>query len=282
VELEQRIIDAMGQFTEAEFLNPLQSMLREFSDRYTISEKLREVAHIPPQVRVAILSKFHWKKILVHGELFPQFDVWRTALNIEYRKIRNNCKLVWCDPNSLVEVRIKLDDHLLLFLFNGTQFAAVRLIFKQPRTLEGLRAKINVDDLPEQISTLVGAGLLIEDPQFTYTFNLRLDFGVNRNYAKKYTSAANLEMLRLKEEGKKWAIKARIMRLVKPAKNGVPIQHVLNDVKGALEKFWTIDREMIRAQMKELEVLKYMRVEQKEREHGDLLVYVPDTTSQAE
>jgi hypothetical protein len=40
------------------------------------------------------------------------------------------------------------------------------------------------------------------------------------------------------------------MHLVKAAKTGIPIQHVLNDVKEALEKFFTIDREMIRAQMK--------------------------------
>jgi hypothetical protein len=233
---------------------------------------------IPEQVRIAIFSQFNWKKILTHGILFPWFAVMRQRLDVEYRKLRPNCQLIWCDPSSLVQVRMMFEGgRELLFLFNGTQFATIRLVMKEPRALEYLRARIHVDDLQEQLSTMVGTKLIVERPGKVYEFNRDLDIGVNRNFAKKYTSAANLQLLRMKEEAKKVAIRSRIVLIVKRAReSGLQIRAVINDVKTQLDRFFPVDIEMVRGQMKELEVMKYMKVEEKGRDKGGVLVYLPD------
>jgi hypothetical protein len=191
--------------------------------------------------------------------------------------------LVWCDPSSVVEVKIVLDGRPLLFLFNGTQFAAVRLVFNEPRSLEHLRTRIHVDDLDEQLATLVDLGVFIESSGKIYDFNRRLDLGINRNFARKYTSAANLELMRMKEDDKKAAIRSRIVLLVKRAREtGLPIRTVINDVKTTLDRHFPVDIEMVRGQMKELEVLKYMKVEERGRDKGGVLVYLPDSNALAD
>jgi hypothetical protein len=65
--------------------------------------------------------------------------------------------------------------------------------------------------------------------------------------------------------------------IVKRAReSGLQIRAVINDVKTQLDRFFPVDIEMVRGQMKELEVMKYMRVEEKGREKGGVLVYVKD------
>jgi hypothetical protein len=162
IELERRLVDAMGQFTEAEFLSPLQPWLREFSDRYVEFERIHTQARIRPRIRIASLLQFHWKNILARGALFSKFDRLREAVEIEYAKLHEKTNLICCDPSSVIELKLVLDGRSLLSLFNSAQFAAVRLIFEQLRSLEWLSAWVTVDDLPEQLATLVAARLLIE------------------------------------------------------------------------------------------------------------------------
>jgi hypothetical protein len=267
----------MGQFIEAEFLSPLQMILREFGDRYLVSEGMRAAAQVPTGIRVAILSQTRWKKVVTQGFLLRQFDPIRTRLSEEYRKTHAQSHLLWCDPSSVVEVRIVVDRRPLLFLFNGVQFAAVKKIFKRPHAIEKLRASIPMDDLAEQLATLVDAGLITEGEERSdqtqgmtkvYAFNHKLDLNVNRNFAKKHTSAENLGLMEMKEFDRKQAVQSYIVRVIKASRGGISPQELQNTVKRDIEPFFPVDREMIREQTRELEVLQYIQLDQKEGEGG--------------
>jgi hypothetical protein len=277
VDLEKRLIDAMGQFIEAEFLSPLQMILREFGGRYAAFESMQPVVKVPTGIRVAILSQTRWKKVVTQGCLIRQFDPIRTKLSDEYRKTHTQSHLIWCDPSSVVEVRVVVDGRPLFFLFNGVQFAAVKKIFKRSHSIEKLQASIPMDDLAEQLATLVGAGLIIEVEQLNdetqkmtkvYLFNHKLDLNVNRNFAKKHTSAENLGLMEMKEFDRKQAVQSYIVRVIKASRGGISPQELQNTVKRDLEPFFPVDREMIREQTRELEVLQYIQLDQKEGEGG--------------
>jgi hypothetical protein len=83
--------------------------------------------------------------------------------------------------------------------------------------------------------------------------------------------------MRMKEDDKRSAIRCRIVLLVKRAGEvGLLIRAVIKDVMTALDQFFPVDIETVRQQMKELEVRKYMKVEEKGRDKGGVLVYLPD------
>jgi hypothetical protein len=56
-------------------------------------------------------------------------------------------------------------------IFNSIQFVVFRLISVHPQTLDDLRARIPVGDLPEQVPMLITAGIPVESPNKLYSFN---------------------------------------------------------------------------------------------------------------
>jgi hypothetical protein len=283
VDLERQLIDAMGQFTETEYLSPLQSMLSEFAARYDDFEEARKPYGIPDAMAIAVLSMSKWKSIIRQGVLFDQYASVRRDFEVYYARKHSQTHLIWCDPSSIIQVRMRLGGHDLLFLFNGMQWAIVICLINQRSgcTIDQLSGTIRGDDLSEQISTLVKHGLVLcDEPSQTYQFNENLDLQINRNFAKKYTSAENLNLLQIKEESQKQAIRACIVSVVKARTGQLDMGGLVQEVRRRTLNYFPVDAPKVRAETQVLETLRYIKIT-KVNDH-DVFEFVPATGPEAD
>lgn len=265
VDLEGSLIDSMGQFTESQYITPLQDMLKEFRERFNMFEEFSQKgANFDPICRFAILPNSRWKQIVQRGELkaFDQFSSTRNLFKEYFSQAKKNNKLIWCDPSSVVEVKMMIEKKELLFLFNGVQFAIIKELLQAPIAMNGLVKMIQTDDLQEQINTLLESGLIVnyENKKDMYQFNDKLDEKINRNFAKKHTSAENLAINQMKEMDRRKAINSMIVRKVKESgRNGIKMKDLVKYVQDKSISYFSINPEVIRDQARELEITKYIK-----------------------
>jgi hypothetical protein len=261
VELERQIIDLMGQLTDSEFLMPLLSILTEFAARYDDFALARQECQIPDPIQIAVLSFGRWATIAREGKLLPQYDNVRTSFERYYAGHRKNCHLIWCDPSSVLQVKVHLGEHDLLFLFNGVQFAIMDILRERSATLQDLQWSIRVDDLPEQVAALVAAGMIVDD-EGELSFNRKLDLKANRNFAREYTSAENFALLEMKELVRNEAIKAIIVTAVKRSSpRGISMSDLVHQVSLIRRSHgFQVDATQIREQTKVLEVMQFVKM----------------------
>lgn len=261
VELERSLVDAMGQYTEAEYISPLQNMLKEFADRYNMFEQASKWVDFGPGVRIALLSNIRWKPIVTRGVLFHEMDSIRRKFEDQFMKCHRNSQVIWCDPSSVVEVQIVIDGEPLLFLFNGVQYAIVRKVLSGPARWIDFVGAIQVDDLHEQVATLVETGLICEsEHKTTYTFTPKYDKSTYRNFAQKYKSAANLALLDMKEQDRKRALASMIVSVVKAAgEKGIKIKEIISQVQRRAFRYFPVTPDMVREEARILEVTKYIK-----------------------
>ena len=277
VELEQALVDSMGQYTEAEYISPLQVMLREFADRYSLFEQIAKLegrSAFPPGIRIAVLPNVHWKRIVQRGILFHDYDDARRKFEERFCSLRKSSQLIWCDPSSVLEVQIVVEGRPLLFLFNGVQYMIMRRIVQGPVVLNDLLKDMTVDDLHEQLTTLVESGLLeVSEDKTTYKFTSHYDQSLYRNFARKYKSAANIALMEMKEEARKKAIDSMIVQVVKQAQApGIKMQELISQVQTRAIKYFSVTPELIRERTRYLERTKYI----KQGDARDRFVYCPE------
>jgi hypothetical protein len=273
VDLERQIVDSMGQFTEAEFLQPLQTKLTEFAGRYDDYNMAKDEFHIPEPIRIAVLSFARWREILRQGVLFPQYSAVRSAFERHYVARHKSSHLIWCDPSSVLQVRMNLGGPDLLFLFNGVQFAILNILRNAPAKMDDLEAAMQVDDLPEQIATLVSGGMVIDDGG-VFSFNRNVNVNLNRNFARKYTSAQNVALLQQKEEDRNDVLKCLIVTAVKRNMPlGISIPVLVHQVSTIASHWFQVNANKVREQTRVLEVLRYIEMV-KSPEGKDLLKFL--------
>ncbi|OHT12313.1 hypothetical protein TRFO_17894 [Tritrichomonas foetus] len=277
VELERTLIDSMGQYTESEYIAPLQSMLKEFAERYDNFKRISKTTSFPCQMKIAVLSNLRWKQIVRRGKLpfFDEFKKYREIFESKFKENNQNSSLIWCDPSSVVEVKLPVNGRDMLFLFNGVQYTIVRILFAGASTYANLVKYIHVEDLQEQLSTLVDAGLVKKHPQAkdTYYFSFMIDPRMNRNFAKKYTSAENIAIMQMKEFDRKKAVNSMIVRLLKKCgPQGMKVKEIVKFVSKESIEYFTISKDVIREQIRELEITKYIKFKP---DDDDILIYCP-------
>jgi len=265
VDLESSLIDSMGQYMEAEYISPLQEMLREFSGRFIYDNKYRQKAKLPEQMHVLVLSNSRWKQIVQRGKLpfFHDFEHARKRFEKEFNKENGNKTLIWCDPSSVIEVQMEVNGRMYPFLFNGVQFSIVKMLLNGKKTFNQLIKEIHVEDLEEQLATLVESGLISNYPEEKEFYVLTPSLNGNRNYAKRFTSAENMAMMQMKDMDRRKAIECAIIKCIKKKKDGAQIQEIVNDVTQQLIKVFSADSEMIIEQVRSLEIKKFIAIQDK-------------------
>lgn len=265
VESEKLLIDALGQYAESEFIRNIQELLVEFAGRYTYFYEISKISKLsfPPQLSIAVLSNTRWKQIVQRGKLnfFHQFEPARKFFEDNFKKQKANSNLIWCDPSSVVEIRLRLGQRFDLFLFNGVQYSIIRLILLGSNNYQKFVKLIVVEDLPEQLSTLVDTGLvqLIPGTKDQYKLAESINEKMNRNFALKFTSAENLALLKMKEFDRRKAVNSMIVKAVKQAGgNGIKMSEIIRRVLADASKYFSVPSELIREQARELEVTKYI------------------------
>ena len=266
VELEQSLINSMGQYTEYELIEPLKKVVHEFAHRFDFFDEVKNRIKAPSHVKISILSNQLWKTIVKRGRLsaLSEFDPVKRSFEAEYKKKYKNQTIVWCDPSSVVEVKTKLANAKQpeLFLFNGVQFSMLKLFEKAygPVELTQLIAYGQTEDAAEQVEALVNAGLLIPvEGKNSYNLAKSVPISVNRNFAKKYTSAENIALRQLKDEDIGHSVACCIVRLLKHNSNGLTSDDIVHQVTNETIKYFSVQHETIREQIRDLEIKKFIR-----------------------
>ena len=262
VELEINLLDSMGQITETEFIKPIQFLVRDFSKRYEDFEKIKEKVDFPPIMSVAVLDVARWEKVVQRGNLsfFNSFQSFKDSFEVEYQKLHENRHLFWCDPSSVIEIKFIINGKDTLFLFNGVQYSIVSMLLSNSYCDESdMVAQIQVDDLTDQLSTLVEVGLVKKHPNKTDAYYLtnELDSTLNRNFAKMYTSAENNALIKMKEFDHRKAINCMICKLLKK-KGAMTMKDIAKTVEEKAVRYFNINQEIIIQQARELEITKYI------------------------
>lgn len=283
VEHERTLINAMGQFTESDYIKPLQDMLKEFASRYDDFNKIFELSKkeknftFNDNMKIAVLSNTRWKQIVQRGK-FPFFEEFENSRNYFERKFiesKANSLLFWCDPASVVEVKLKMNGRYDFFLFNGVQYGIVRLLLRGENTYQDFIKYIKVEDLQEQLSTLVDTGLVkpLPNKPNTYLLSSTIDERLYRNFAKKFTSAENIAIMKMKELDRKNAVNTMIVSQVKKAgPNGIKITNLIKVVQKISIRFFSIPPDFIREQIRKLEITKYIKLKD---DTDDIYVFNP-------
>ena len=102
----------------------------------------------------------------------------------------------------------------------GISGTHVKMLLDGKKTFNQLIKEIHVEDLEEQIATLVESGLISNDPDAKEFYVLTPSLNGNRNYAKRFTSAENMAMMQMKDMDRRKAIECAIIRCIKKKKNG--------------------------------------------------------------
>lgn len=281
VELERTLIDSMGQYTERDYIYPLQEMLKEFASRYDDYQKIQQSTNyqIPREIKIAVLSNTRWKHIVQRGILpfFEEFRPYREFFEKEFYKIKKNSSLIWCDYASVIEVELNINGRSDLFLFNGAQYGIVRLILNGNNDYNTITKYFKDDSLlQEQLSTLIDTGLVkpIPSQPNSYYIATKIDERLNRNFAKKFTSAENIAIIQMKELDRRNAISTMIVSEVKKAgPSGIHMKNIVHNVKKNSIKFFALSSDdIIREQARKLEITKYIKLKENS---DDMFIFNP-------
>jgi hypothetical protein len=201
------------------------------------------------------------------------FDGIKRAFANEYRIQNRNMNLVFCDPASVVEVKVKLSgsNQNELCLFNGVQYSIIKS-FETKRQVkhDALLNNARVDDADEQIEALVNAGLLVKiKDKDEYKLVDKFPLETYRNFAKQYTSAENIALRMLKEQDIEHAISCQIVRILKINRAGMSADEIVHYITESTRKYFYVKHEKIREQIRDLKIKKFIKVDYK----NDKFVY---------
>ena len=271
VELEQSLLNSMGQYTEYDLIDPLKKIVKEFAGRFNFFNSVKDTIRAPPNVKISLLSNQLWKTIIKRGTLaaLSEFDDLKERFENEYMKRNKAMKVIWCDPSSLVEVKLKLQDSNQeeLFLFNGVQFSMLKAFERSRNSIVSrsqLRSFGQTEDAEEQIDALVYAGLLVPvKDRSSYTLATSIPVMTNRNFAKKYTSAENIALRQLKEQDIVHSVACCIVRLLKTNRDGLTAKDLVHRVIDQTIKYFSVQHEVIREVIRDLEIKKFIKYDLK-------------------
>ena len=273
--LEQKIIERISQYTEQEYILPIQNMIKDYNNCLSFFDSIKNrLPKVPSEISIILLSNHFWKNIVSRGNL-PAFGLFNSIKQV-FEKLHlekhPHEKIIWCDPSSIVEVKLKLADQNSeqLYLFNGVQFSLISALKLGPQTIAYLRKIILVEDLEEQINTLSKFGLILID-NFTCTLATNIHPSTYRNFAHQYTSAENLAIRQLRDLDMKKSINCAICSLLKPLKEGLSATSILHEVTNKIGHLYNISYDLIIQQLNELEITKFIKRESIE---SKLFIYV--------
>lgn len=273
IELEQSLINSMGQYADYEYIQPIKQIVNDFAHRFDFWNEVKQKISDSSDVKIMVLPSTTWTKIMKNDRLkvFNEFDSLKAAFLKEFKRKNPKKSLIFMDPNSLVEARGRLKgmDRELKFLFNGTQFAIVKFLEgKSYANSDQLKSVAISEDTQEQIDNLVNSGLL-EYSNGYYKLADNIPSSMHRNYAIKYTSAENMAMALLKMQDIEKSVSACIIRILKTGKK-LNASEIVVEVKKRTAQYFRVDDDTIREQIRDAEIKEFIRMGQESGKYSYL------------
>jgi len=266
--LEEKIIDRIAQYTEGEFIHPINRMLKEFRNSNQFYETNKHnFPHLNYLTKISLLSYTMWKSIVSKGVLKEHdvFSPMKIAFERVFRETHPKEKLIWCDPSSLIEIRMKLKSqiHEQLFLLNGVQFSIVWHLSSGEKSYSYLRKEIKNEDFDDQLQTLIECRLVSRSESngesVSYCLSDSIDYNIHRNFAHRHKSAESMALKQMKHFDMKQSVSCAICRILKNHQSGMTTDDVHQLVFDELSHIFPVTKEATILQIRELELTSFIQ-----------------------